>query len=158
MGPGQSSVTNECVDTAHRAAHPPSGRTGRRSLPPFALTAPGGERGSPVGFGYHYHNVLREGETPELARRHAHARALQESASARSDDGRWRSLRDSVMALLRWRPASRQPAAFRDAVTGRRIEAHDLTDHVCRLADGSMGRVAIIAGKNEEWTALCVRV
>jgi len=111
-----------------------------------------------VGFGYHYHTVLREGEAPELERRHAHVRALRESASARSDDGRRPSLRDSITALLRWRPASRQPAAFRDAVTGLRIEAHDLTDSVCRLADGSMGRVAIIAGTDEEWTALCVRV
>jgi hypothetical protein len=111
-----------------------------------------------VGFGYHYHNVLREGETPELERRHAHARALQESASARLDDGQRPSLRDSVVALLRWRPTSRQPAAFRDAVTGLRIDAHDLTDYVCRLADGSMGRVAIIPGTDEEWTALCVRV
>ena len=111
-----------------------------------------------MGFGYHYHSVLREGEAPELERRHAHARALRESASARSDDGRRPSLRDSMMALLRWRPGSRQPAAFRDAVTGLRIEAHDLTDYVCRLADGSIGRVAIISGKNGEWTALCVRV
>jgi hypothetical protein len=111
-----------------------------------------------VGFGYHYHNVLREGEAPELARRHAHARALQESAFTRSDDGRRPSLRASIMALLRWRPASRQPAAFRDAVTGLRIDAHDLTDYVCRLADGSMGRVAIISGTDEEWTALCVQV
>jgi hypothetical protein len=62
------------------------------------------------------------------------------------------------MALLRRRPASRQPATFRDAVTGRRIEARDLTDHVCRLADGSMGRVAIFAGIDQEWTARCVRV
>ena len=75
-----------------------------------------------------------------------------------ADRGRGRrpSLRDSVMTLLRWRPASRQPAAFRDAVTGLRIEAHDLTDSVCRLADGSMGRVAIISGTDEEWTAVCV--
>ena len=111
-----------------------------------------------MGFGYHYHNVLREGEAPELARRHAHARALRESASTRSDAGRRPSLRDSIMALRWWRPGSRRPAAFRDAVTGLRIEACDLTDYVCRLADGSMGRVAIIAGTDEEWTALCVQV
>jgi len=73
--------------------------------------------------------------------------------------GPWPKIMDAISALLlRWRPASRQPAAFRDAVTGLRIEAHDLTDYVCRLADGSMGRVAIIAGTDEEWTALCVRV
>jgi hypothetical protein len=35
---------------------------------------------------------------------------------------------------------------------------HDhLTDYVCRLADGSMGHVAIVPGTDEEWTAVCVR-
>ena len=62
------------------------------------------------------------------------------------------------MALLRRRPASPQPAALWDAVTGLRIEARDVTDHVCRLADGSMGCVAIFAGIDQEWTARCVRV
>jgi hypothetical protein len=41
-------------------------------------------------------------------------------------------------------------------VTGLRVDAHDLTDYVCRLADGSMGRVAIISGTDEEWTAVCI--
>jgi hypothetical protein len=43
-------------------------------------------------------------------------------------------------------------------VSGLPIDAHDVTDYVCRMADGSMGRVAIIAGTDDEWMALCAQV
>ena len=59
-------------------------------------------------------------------------------------------------SLLRWRPGSGWPAAPGTTAAGRRIDSHDLTDLVCRLADGSMGRVAIVPGTDEDWTAVCV--
>jgi hypothetical protein len=64
---------------------------------------------------------------------------------------------DAVAALLRrWLPESGRSAALRATADGLRVDAHDLTDYVCRLADGSMGRVAIISGTDEEWTAVCI--
>jgi hypothetical protein len=108
-----------------------------------------------VGFGYHYHKVVRESEARQLERRHEHARALKESPTRQVR--RWPGIRESIVSLLlRWRPGSPRPAALRDPATGLGIDDHDLTDYVCRLADGSMGRVAIILGPDEEWTAVCV--
>jgi hypothetical protein len=76
---------------------------------------------------------------------------------ARSDTGRRPAITDAIAALLRrWLPESGRSAALHATVTGLRVDAHDLTDYVCRLADGSMGRVAIISGTDEEWTAVCV--
>ena len=108
-----------------------------------------------MGFGYHYHKVVRESETRQLERRHGHARALKESPTRQVR--RWPGIRESIVSLLlRWRPESPRPAARRDPATGLGIDNHDLTDYVCRLADGSMGHVAIILGPDGEWTAVCV--
>jgi len=80
-----------------------------------------------------------------------------ESDFARSGRGRRPSIGDSISTLLlRWHRRGGWPAALRATAAKLRIEAHDPTDYVCRLADGSMGRVAIIAGTDEEWTAVCV--
>jgi hypothetical protein len=81
------------------------------------------------------------------------------TVSDRAAQGRGRrlSVTDAISGLLRrWRPEAGRSAALRATADGLRVEAHDLTDYVCRLADGSMGRVAIIAGTDEEWTAICV--
>ena len=112
-----------------------------------------------MGFYQHYEKVVREGEAHELERRHAHARALKESDSTGQARRRWSGIRDSIVALLlRWRPESHQPASRHASMAGPLVvDDHDLTDYVCRLADGSMGRVAIIPGTDEEWTAVCVR-
>jgi hypothetical protein len=108
-----------------------------------------------MGFGHHYHKVVRESETRQLERRHEHARALKESPTRQ--ERRWPGIRESIVSLLLlWRPESPRPAALRDPATGLGIDSHDLTDYVCRLADGSMGHVAIILGPDEEWTAVCV--
>lgn len=108
-----------------------------------------------MGFDYHCYKVLREGEARELERRHAHARALKESPT--SPTRRLSGIRDSIVALmLRWHPRRVRPVALDTDRAGHRIDAHDLTDYLCRLTDGSMGRVAIIAGTDEEWTAVCV--
>ena len=85
------------------------------------------------------------------------SRGSRESDLARSDPGRRPGITGSIQALLlRWRPEGGRPAALRATTAGLRVDAHDLTDFVCRLADGSMGRVAIIGGTDEEWTAVCV--
>jgi hypothetical protein len=73
--------------------------------------------------------------------------------------GRWRQprIRDSISRLLLWwYQRGDRPAVLRANATKLRIDAHDLTDYACRLADGSMGRVAIVAGTDEEWMAVCV--
>jgi hypothetical protein len=75
----------------------------------------------------------------------------------RSDPGRRPKTRGSISAwLFRWRPTGNRPATWGATAAGLRLDAHDLTDCVCRLADGSMGRVAIIGGTDEDWTAVCV--
>lgn len=68
------------------------------------------------------------------------------------------SIRGAMSTLLRWQPDGSRPAALRVRAAQLRVDAHDLTDYVCRLADGSIGRVAIIAGTDEDWTAICVPV
>jgi hypothetical protein len=76
---------------------------------------------------------------------------------ARSDPGRRPGITGSIQALLfRWRAEGGQPAALRATTAGPRVDVHDLTDFACRLADGSRGRVAIVPGTDEEWTAVCV--
>jgi hypothetical protein len=100
---------------------------------------------------YDDYQTIRAGEAHRLERRHAHARALKDFDFAKQGLQPRSSLRDSMLALLqRLRPESRRPAT-------PRIADHDLTDYVCRLEDGSMGRVAIILGVDDEWTAVCVR-
>ncbi len=50
-------------------------------------------------------------------------------------------------------------SSLRPVTTERATPAvgeHELTDYVCRLDDGSMGRVAIRESKGE-WIAVCVR-
>jgi hypothetical protein len=85
------------------------------------------------------------------------SRGSGESDLARSDPRRRPSITRSIQALLlRWRPEGGRPAALRATTSGPRVDAHDRTDYLCRLADGSMGRVAIIGGTDEEWTAVCV--
>ena len=52
-----------------------------------------------------------------------------------------------------------QLASLRSVLTTRAAlaaEEHEMTDYVCRLEDGSMGRVAIRESEGE-WIAVCVR-
>lgn len=71
--------------------------------------------------------------------------------------GRQPGVTDAISGLLRrWRPDGGRSTALRVTADGLRVDAHDLTDYVCRLADGSMGRVAIISGTDEEWAAICI--
>ena len=88
---------------------------------------------------------------------------LETSQGAREADlanqgrGRRPSITGAVSALLlRWRPDRGRPGVLRVTATGLRVDAHDLTDYACHLADGSTGRLAIISGTDEEWTAVCI--
>ena len=108
-----------------------------------------------MGFDFYHYKLVREGEARELERRHVHARALKESPT--SPMRRQPGIRESIVALLRWRPERVRPAALGADMVGPLVDAHDVTDYVCRLADGSMGRVAIILGADEDWTGVCVR-
>jgi len=84
------------------------------------------------------------------------SRGPLKSGVARPHPGRPAIIRGSIQALLRWRPEGGQPAARRTSPAEPRVDARCLTGSVCRLADGSMGRVAIIGASDEEWTAVCV--
>ena len=46
------------------------------------------------------------------------------------------------------------PARLRAAILARMRPEHSLTDYPCRLADGSIGRVAVVQQAGE-WTLLC---
>lgn len=67
------------------------------------------------------------------ARRHAHERGLRDTRVAR------------------WALGARLAAAFMHAV---RRDRHSLTDYQCRLADGKVGRVAVVMSDGE-WTLVC---
>jgi hypothetical protein len=58
--------------------------------------------------------------------------------------------------LHRWSSLGGLSAILGASGTERSVQAPELTEEVCRLADGSVGRVAIVPGTGEEWTAVCV--
>ena len=61
---------------------------------------------------------------------------------------------DGIVSRVVGRLASLRPAfAKRDALAARE---HELTDYVCRLDDGSMGRVAI-RESDGQWIGVCVK-
>jgi hypothetical protein len=81
----------------------------------------------------------------------------RQSERAAQGLGRRPGVTGAISGLLRrWLRDGGRSASLRSTAGGLRVDAHDLTDYVCRLADGSMGRVAIIGGTDEEWTAVCV--
>ncbi len=85
------------------------------------------------------------------------SRGLEERDFADQGRGRRSSIGDSILTLLlRWHREGSHPAALHANAAELRVDAHDLTDYACRLADGSMGRVAVIAETDEEWTVVCV--
>jgi hypothetical protein len=82
---------------------------------------------------WHYLAATHEAERHrDEARRHAHRRAILEARPAHP----------SILARLR--------AALPN---GGRLD-HSLTDHPCRLANGTMGRVAVVQVAGE-WTMVC---
>ena len=104
-----------------------------------------------MGFGFHYHKILREGEASDLKRRHEHARALREGARLKPEQRRRDAINDRITSLLgRRRPQIALPLSLS-------AEGHELTQAVCRLGDGSMGRIAIVRQSTEEWAAVCVK-
>ncbi len=104
-----------------------------------------------MGFGFHYHKILRAGEASELKRRHEHARALKESARWTPEPRRRDAMKDRITALR-----GRREPQF-DLPPSPTADGHELTQAICRLGDGSMGRIAIVRQSAEEWTAVCVK-
>jgi hypothetical protein len=104
-----------------------------------------------MGFGFYYYEILREGEASDLKRRHEHARALNEGASLKPRQRRRNAIKDRITSLRgRRRPQIDLPLSLT-------AEGHELTQAACRLADGSMGRIAIVRQSAEEWAAVCVQ-
>ena len=104
-----------------------------------------------MGFGFHYHKILREGEASDLKRRHEHARALHEGARLKPEQRRRDAIKDRITPL-RGRPRPQM-----DLPLPLTAEGHELTQAACRLGDGSMGRIAIVRPSAEEWAAVCVK-
>ncbi len=87
---------------------------------------------------------------------HETSRGPRKGDVARSDHGSRASITGEIWGLLRRRPPDGGRAAgLRATADGPRVDRPE-TDGVCRLADGSMGRVAIILGTDAEWTTVCV--
>ena len=88
---------------------------------------------------------------------HESSRGPEVGDFARSDTGRRPSITGAISGLLRRRPPDGgRSSGLRATADGLRVDGRELTDDVCRLADGSMGRVAIVPGTDAEWTAVCV--
>ena len=88
--------------------------------------------------------MIRERQREEAALA-AHRRTLHELRDeAASNQAGSAPSRESAMARL--------AAAFR----GNRQDDHSLTDYPCRLPDGTMGRVAVVA-QDGEWNLVCRR-
>ena len=82
-------------------------------------------------------------ESRHRERHLSHARALK---------GRERV--DGIISSIVGRLTTLRPAFTRPAALA--ADEHGLTDYVCRLDDGSMGRV-VIRESEGEWIAVCVR-
>ena len=90
---------------------------------------------------YHIQAII-EAEQQRGRERHIdHLRALREDAAG-----------DGLVSRALGRLAALRPANARQAIA---YEAHELTEYVCRLTDGSMGRVAMRQAEGE-WVAVCI--
>lgn len=106
---------------------------------------------NPFGGQYSDHTHLEATETRHRDRDHGHTRALKESAASLQARKPIVGILDAV-ALRLLRPAIQR------AAPAVRAGASELTASVCRLADGSMGRIAIVRKPDEMWEAVCVAV
>lgn len=92
---------------------------------------------------YEDQKAIEAAEYRHRERHFSHVRALRSQQRV-----------DSVLSMLVGRLAALRSALTRRAALA--AEEHELTDYVCRLDDGSMGRVAI-RESDGEWIAVCVR-
>ena len=92
---------------------------------------------------YDDQKAIESVETRHRERHFSHARALRGHERA-----------DGIMSRVVARLVSLSPAFTKRAALA--AEEHELTDYVCRLDDGSMGRVAI-RESDGEWIGVCVR-
>lgn len=103
---------------------------------------------NPLG-AYEFIKIVESADARNRERHIGHIRALKESEDALRDGAPQPRIVSRIMArLLSRRPAVAGPPAIR-------YDAHELTDYVCRLVDGTMGRVAI-RQSDGEWVAVCV--
>jgi hypothetical protein len=93
--------------------------------------------------GYDDHRAVAAAQNRHRERHFSHIRSLRETEQ-----------HPGIVSRMLGRLASLRPAALR--WPARTAEAHELTDYICRLPDGNMGRVAI-RHSDGEWVAVCVR-
>ena len=93
--------------------------------------------------GYHEQKVIESVESRHRERHFSHVRALESHGQM-----------DGLVSRFVGRLASLRPVFTERAALA--TSEHELTDYVCRLEDGSMGRVAIRESEGE-WVAVCVR-
>ena len=92
---------------------------------------------------YDDQKAINRAETRHQERHLSHVREL-----------RGRERMDGLVSMISGRLwALRSVLPNRPAIA---IDEHELTDYVCRLADGSMGRVAI-RESDGEWIGVCVK-
>ena len=92
---------------------------------------------------YDDQKAIESTESRHRERHLSHARALRD-----------RDPLDGIVSMIARRLASlRSVLARRGALV---YDEHELTDYVCRLEDGSMGRVAIHESDGE-WIGVCVK-
>ncbi|OGN83586.1 MAG: hypothetical protein A2X23_03195 [Chloroflexi bacterium GWC2_73_18] len=105
---------------------------------------------NPLG-AYEFYKILESADVRVRERHIGHIRALKEREYALEDGERHHGIVSRITArLLSRRPVVAGPPAIR-------YDAHELTDYVCRLVDGTMGRVAI-RQSDGGWVAVCVAV
>lgn len=97
---------------------------------------------------YDIHKSLEAERVRRRERQLGHQRALRRAGPSRS----FASRMIDGLGRLRSLSASRSVAVRRSEIS---YEAQVLTDKVCRLADGSLGRVAV-RRSNGEWVETCV--
>jgi hypothetical protein len=92
---------------------------------------------------YDDHKAINRAETRHQERHFSHVREL-----------RGRERMDGLVSMISGRLwALRSVLPKRAAIA---FDEHELTDYVCRLADGSMGRVAIREADGD-WIGVCVK-
>lgn len=102
-----------------------------------------------LGGDYSLHQLLESNQIRVRARDFGHIRAVEDSKRGLGAGGPHGSLIGRIMAHAPRRAiGSAEPAIA--------ISGHELTAAVCRLADGTAGRIAVIRLADEAWETVCV--
>jgi hypothetical protein len=107
---------------------------------------------------YEHHRAMQAADDRRYERGIAHRRGLWEQrfATGARREG-WSGWQRGLAAMALWVRRARvaHPVPRAD---GPPTHTQLLTDAICRLADGSRGRIAIVRESDDEWSAVCVRV